>query len=183
MWYIHVYVLGAYICTNTCLNIFHVYKSFTNPLKRKVASQFLNVLAQFLTHYQHFCKKKKWCGTQKWGGRGRETTLFFYAAYHCFCKSIWTSKNEVLLLLTSNLVKDVSRYWFWQHVIIEGFECCYISVISVGGLETDFAWSWSWTQMSMTRSWALVTQGLGMRPSRNWQMWPISRKWNISVNL
>ena len=30
-----------------------------NPLKRKVASQFLNVLAQFLTHYQHFCKKKK----------------------------------------------------------------------------------------------------------------------------
>ena len=25
----------------------------------KVASQFLNVLAQFLTHYQHFCKKKK----------------------------------------------------------------------------------------------------------------------------
>ena len=30
-----------------------------NPLKRKVASQFLNVLAQFLTHYQHFGKKKK----------------------------------------------------------------------------------------------------------------------------
>ena len=30
-----------------------------NPLKRKVASQFLNILAQFLTHYQHFCKKKK----------------------------------------------------------------------------------------------------------------------------
>ena len=30
-----------------------------NPLKRKVASQFLNVLAQFPTHYQHFCKKKK----------------------------------------------------------------------------------------------------------------------------
>ena len=30
-----------------------------NPLKRKVASQFLKVLAQFLTHYQHFCKKKK----------------------------------------------------------------------------------------------------------------------------
>ena len=30
-----------------------------NPLKRKVASQFLNVLAQFLTYYQHFCKKKK----------------------------------------------------------------------------------------------------------------------------
>ena len=29
-----------------------------NPLKRKVAFQFLNVLAQFLTHYQHFCKKK-----------------------------------------------------------------------------------------------------------------------------
>ena len=38
----------AYICTNTCLNIFHV----KNP-------QFLNILAQFLTHYQHFCKKKK----------------------------------------------------------------------------------------------------------------------------
>ena len=31
----------------------------TNPLKRKVASKFLNILAQFLTHYQHFCKKKK----------------------------------------------------------------------------------------------------------------------------
>ena len=30
-----------------------------NPLKRKVASQVLNVLAQFLTHYQHLCKKKK----------------------------------------------------------------------------------------------------------------------------
>ena len=30
-----------------------------NPLKRKVASQFLNVLAQFLTDYQHFCKKEK----------------------------------------------------------------------------------------------------------------------------
>ena len=30
-----------------------------NSLERKVASQFLNVLAQFLTHYQHFCKKKK----------------------------------------------------------------------------------------------------------------------------
>ena len=30
-----------------------------NPLKRKVASQFLNILAQFLIHYQHFCKKKK----------------------------------------------------------------------------------------------------------------------------
>ena len=24
-----------------------------------MASQFLNVLAQFLMHYQHFCKKKK----------------------------------------------------------------------------------------------------------------------------
>ena len=31
----------------------------TGTLKRKVASQFLNVLAQFLTHYQHFCKKKE----------------------------------------------------------------------------------------------------------------------------
>ena len=30
-----------------------------NPLKRKVASQFLNVLPKFQTHYQHFCKKKE----------------------------------------------------------------------------------------------------------------------------
>ena len=44
----------AYICTNTCLNIL-----CKNPLKRKVASQFLNVLAQFLTHYQYFRLKKK----------------------------------------------------------------------------------------------------------------------------
>ena len=30
-----------------------------NPLKRKVTSQFLNILAQFLRHYRHFCRKKK----------------------------------------------------------------------------------------------------------------------------
>ena len=72
-----------------------------NPLKRKVASQFLNVLAQFLRHYQHFRKKKKkkkkWCGTQKWGGRGRETTLFFYAALRIeiLSRLLWPHESQL----------------------------------------------------------------------------------------
>ena len=53
-----------------------------NPLKRKVASQFLNVLAQFLTHYQHFCKKKKKKSdaAPKSEEGGDEKQLCFYAA-------------------------------------------------------------------------------------------------------
>ena len=58
-----------------------------NSLKRKVASQFLNVLAQFLTHYQHFCKKKKKKKKKKSDaapkseeGGDEKQLLFFYAA-------------------------------------------------------------------------------------------------------
>ena len=48
-----------------------------NPLKRKVASQFLNVLAQFLTHYQHFCKKKSDAAPKSEEG-GDEKQLYFF---------------------------------------------------------------------------------------------------------
>ena len=53
-----------------------------NPLKRKVASQFLNVLAQFLTHYQHFCKKKKKndAAPKSEEGGDEKQLCFFYAA-------------------------------------------------------------------------------------------------------
>ena len=50
-----------------------------NPLKRKVASQFLNVLAQFLTHYQHFCKKKKSDAAPKSEEGEDENNFVFYA--------------------------------------------------------------------------------------------------------
>ena len=49
-----------------------------NPLKRKVASQFLNVLAQFLGHYQHFCKKKKSDAAPKSEEGGDEKQLCFF---------------------------------------------------------------------------------------------------------
>ena len=49
-----------------------------NSLKRKVASQFLNVLAQFLTHYQHFCIKKKSGSAPKSEEGGDEKQLCFF---------------------------------------------------------------------------------------------------------
>ena len=48
-----------------------------NPLKRKVASQFLNILAQFLTHYQHFCKKKSDAAPKSEEGGDEKQLCFF----------------------------------------------------------------------------------------------------------
>ena len=52
-----------------------------NPF-RKVASQFLNVLAQFLMHYQHLNKtKKKNDAAPKSEEGGDEKQLFFFYFY------------------------------------------------------------------------------------------------------
>ena len=57
-----------------------------NPLKRTVASQFLNGLAQFLTLYQHFCKKKKKkksdAAPKSEEGGDEKQLCFFMRPYH-----------------------------------------------------------------------------------------------------
>ena len=65
-----------------------------NPLKRKVASQFLNVLAQFLRHYQHFCKKKSDAAPKSEEGGTRNNFVFFMRP-NLFCDKQNAAKSFV----------------------------------------------------------------------------------------
>ena len=90
----------------------------STPLKRKVASQFLNVLAQFLTHYQHFCKKKKKkkkVMRHPKVRRGRETTLFFLCGLirlKVYFKSSFSKQSRLNLQIFQAIrVKSMVSTW------------------------------------------------------------------------
>ena len=74
-----MYMFCKYICTKHA----HTYFICKNPLERKVATQFLNVIAQFLAHNQHFyfkkLKKKKKSDAAPKSEEGGEKQLSFFS--------------------------------------------------------------------------------------------------------
>ena len=142
-----MYVLGP-----TFVQI-HVLTYFMckSPLKRKVASQFVNVLAQFLTYYQHFCKKKKkkkkkWCGTQKWGGRGRETTLFFFMRPYRPVNGLEEFHQHVVLAYAENIYVIFRYIWRMQRIFMS-----FLDIFDLLNPNLNDASVYTWYMLSVLR--------------------------------
>ena len=94
----------------------------------KVASQLLNVLAQFLTHYQHFCKKKKNAAPKSEEGGDEKQLCFFMRPYVEFKMSVLISPSKSLIssrwvtYITKNFLKNMSICDVGDNWALQGIE-------------------------------------------------------------
>ena len=124
-----------------------------DPLKRKVASQFLNVLAQFLMHYQHLKKKKvmRHPKVRREGTRNNFVFLcdlmdiFFFLAAHVKAAS---TINKIVIFSLADFIGthcslSVSSFWCndpWSNLSIAMFQCFSYAIKSYDLEEIGFKW-------------------------------------------